>query len=89
MRPRGGFGDGPDGVEQLRRHPGQRDLGVLDIGDQAAAQHDAGAGHSGQGGGQQARGQRFGGGDALPAHGQVGDERAGVVSDQRVVHANP
>ena len=87
--PRCGGGDGPDRIEQLRRHAGQRDLGVLDVGDQAAAQHHAGAGHPGKGGGQQARRQRLGGRDTLPAHRQVGDECAGVLSDQRVVHANP
>ena len=54
-----------------------------------AAQHHAGAGHPGQGGGQQTRRQRLGGRDTLAAHGQVGDECAGVLSDQRVVHANP
>ena len=89
QRPRGGPGDGADGVEHLRRDPGQRDLGVLDVGDQAAAQYHAGARHPGQGRRQQPAGQRFRGGHSLAPNGQIGDERAGIVSDQWVVHANP
>ena len=89
QRPRGGRGDGADGVEQLRRDPGQRDLGVLDVGDQATAQHHAGAGTPARVAASSPPVSDSAVATLWPPHGQIGDERAGVVSDQRVVHANP
>jgi len=80
QRPGGRAGHRPDRLENLRRNAGQHDLGVLGVGDQAAAQDLAGAGHPRQGGGEQPGGQRLGGGDALVANRQVRHQPARVVS---------
>jgi hypothetical protein len=62
---------------------------VLGVGDQAATQDLAGTGHSSERRGQQPRGQRLGGRDALLADSQIGDQSTRIVTEQRVVHEHP